>query len=192
MKSAVPACPVLVLLDRKIHIFFREFWCVTSHGEKLAAYDPVDVVERLQTESDGKAVKRLVAAREYLAGHSPAEIHDKYGWPEQTVYTWLDRLESRGLDDGLYDEQPPGRPAKLTDRELATFRSAVTEPPGNAGFDASNWTSALAREYLRREFGHVFSRRHARRLLEQVDSTDTTASSAATTDDDQTSAHTDS
>lgn len=162
---------------------------MTSHGEKLAAYDPGDIIERLQTEPDGKAVKRLVVAREYLAGHSPAEIHDKYGWPEQTVYTWLDRLESRGLDDGLYDEQPPGRSARLTDQERATFRSAVAEPPEDVGLDASNWTSTLAREYLRREFGHVFSRRHVRRLLDQADSM---TPSAATTDDDQTSAHTDS
>lgn len=141
---------------------------MTTHGGKLAAYEPADVVERLQTETDGKAVKRLVAAREYLAGHSPAEIADKYGWPEQTVYTWLDRLESRGLDDGVHDEAPPGRPATLSDDEFEALRIAVEKSPGDAGFDAPAWTPTLVREHLSHEFDYDFSRRHARRLLDEV------------------------
>jgi transposase len=141
---------------------------MTEHGTKLPELTIEEVTERLVEESDGKAIKRLVAAREYLDGHSPAEISDKFGWPEQTISSWLHRFESRGLDDALYDDSPPGRPAKLSDTEFAKFTRAVKNPPKEVGFDESAWSSPLAREYLRREFDHEFSRRHARRLLKKV------------------------
>ena len=141
---------------------------MTEHGTKLSELTLDELTERLADETDGKAVKRLVAAREYLDGQSPAEIEAKYGWPEQTVYTWLNRLEEVGLDEGLYDEPPPGRPAELTDEQFERFRSAVRQPPDDAGFDSPAWTSALAQEFLRREFDVEFSRRHVRRLLKRA------------------------
>lgn len=141
---------------------------MTDHGGKLANLTKNEVVERLDDESDGKAVKRLVAAREYLDGQSPAQISKKYGWPEQTIYSWFDRLESGSLDDALHDESPPGRPATLSDEEFAEFRTAVRNPPEEAGFDEPTWSTALAQEFLRDEFDHEFSRRHVRRLLKKA------------------------
>jgi hypothetical protein len=42
---------------------------------------PVERVrESLADEHDPKAIKRLTAAREYLAGLSPEDIEEKYGW----------------------------------------------------------------------------------------------------------------
>jgi transposase len=141
---------------------------MTDHGEKLSGISSEEVVDRLQDESDSKAIKRLVAAREYLDGHSPASISEKFGWPEQTVYSWLDRLESSGLEGGLYDDPPPGRPSALDEDEFKQFRSAVQHSPENVGIDAPAWSTALAQQYLRNEFDHEFSRRHVRRLLKRA------------------------
>lgn len=134
----------------------------------MSNVNPEEVVERLQDESDSKAIKRLVAVREYLDGESPAAISEKFGWPEQAIYSWLDRLESRGLDDGLYDEPPPGRPSELDDDEFERFRSTLHMPPEDVGLDAPAWSTALAQHYLRKEFGAEFSRRHVRRLLNRA------------------------
>mgnify|MGYP000206366959 CR=1 FL=1 len=141
---------------------------MTKHGDKLSDLTIDDVTERLQEESDGKAIKRLVAARDYLAGNSPADISDKYGWPEQTIYSWLDRLEALKIDEALYDDSPPGRPGALTDDAFEQFKHAVSNPPIDAGYDASAWSSALAQEFLRDEFDQEFSRRHVRRLLKRA------------------------
>lgn len=141
---------------------------MTGHGEKLSAITPEEVVQRLQDESDSKAIKRLVAAREYLDGQSPAAIEEKYGWPEQTVYSWLNRLDSSGFDEGLYDDPPPGRPPALDDAEFEQFQTAVENPPEDVGFDAPAWSTALAQQYLRDEFDHEYSRRHVRRLLKRA------------------------
>ena len=141
---------------------------MTRHGEKLADLTIDEITEKLSEESDGKAIKRLVAVREYLAGNTPAEIAAKYGWSEQTIYSWFDRIESRGLEGALYDESPPGRPPSLSATEVEQFQRAVETTPTDVGFDAPEWSSALAQEYLRREFGQEFSRRHVRRLLDEA------------------------
>lgn len=147
---------------------------MTGHGEKLSTLTPSSVTERLSEETDGKAIKRLVAAREYLDGHSPAEISEKFGWPEQTIYTWLDRLESRRLEEALYDDSPPGRPPTLSEDERETFYCAVADPPDEAGFDAAAWSTSIAQRFLRREFDQDFSRRHTRRLLKAARSLEET------------------
>ena len=43
---------------------------MTRHGEKLSDLTIEEVTERLANESDGKAIKRLVPASEYLDGNS--------------------------------------------------------------------------------------------------------------------------
>lgn len=141
---------------------------MTEHGEKLSDITAEEVIERLQYESDGKAIKRLVAARAYLAGDSPATIAEKFGWPEQTIYSWLDRLESNGLEEGLYDDPPPGRPPALGDDAFDQFATAVQNPPEVVGLDAPAWSTGLAQQYLRDEFNYEFSRRHVRRLLKRA------------------------
>jgi transposase len=141
---------------------------MTKHGDKLSHLTIEEVTERLREESDGKAIKRLVAAREYLEGNSPAEISQKFGWPEQTIYSWFDRLASDDIDNALHDESPPGRPSALSEEEFERFVEAVSNPPENAGFDAPAWSSALAQVYLRREFDLEYSQRHVRRLLKRA------------------------
>jgi transposase len=141
---------------------------MTKHGDKLSDLTIEEVTERLNDESDGKAIKRLVAAREYLDGNSPADISDKFGWPEQTIYSWFDRFESKEIDEALYDESPPGRPGELTEEEFGRFKEAVSNPPEEVDFDAPAWSSALAQEFLREEFDQDFSRRHVRRLLKRA------------------------
>ncbi|QLG29215.1 helix-turn-helix domain containing protein [Halorarum halophilum] len=142
---------------------------MTATGEKLPDVSPEEVTDLLATTRDGKAVKRLVVAREYLAGRSPAAIEARWGIPAQTCYEWLDRFEERGLEGALEDDTPPGRTPDLSEDERARFEVAVERPPIESGFDAPFWTAPLAREYIREEFGVEYSHRHVRRLLTETD-----------------------
>ena len=47
---------------------------MTKHGNKIPGVTIEQVRDRLAEETDPKAIKRLTAARESLAGLSPAEI----------------------------------------------------------------------------------------------------------------------
>ena len=67
----------------------------------------------LETAEEPKAVKRLMIALAYLDGVSVGTLVERYGIPQSTVYSWLDRFEERPLADALRDDDRPGRPPKL-------------------------------------------------------------------------------
>ena len=70
---------------------------MTTWGGKLDGVDEEQLRQQLRTETDGKAVKRLTSALLYQQGHSPAEIERLLGFPEQTVYDWLDIVARANL-----------------------------------------------------------------------------------------------
>jgi len=68
-----------------------------------------------------KQSKRSVEVREYFDGNSPVEISAKFGWPEQIIYSWFDRFESKEIDEAFYDESPSARPGALNEKEFERF-----------------------------------------------------------------------
>jgi transposase len=141
---------------------------MTNYGNKIPGLTKEQVREQLADEPDSKAIRRLTAAREYLEELSPKEIEGKYGWHYQTIYGWLNRFEERGFDAALYDESPPGRPSELSDDQFKQFAAVLHEPPEEAGYDVSVWSTALAQQYLPEAFDIAFSRRHIRRLMHEA------------------------
>ena len=122
----------------------------------------------LETAEDPKAVKRLMVALAYLDGIPVETLVARYGIPQSTVYSWLDRFEERPLADALYDDDRPGRPPKLDPDERATLADHLAAAPDEFGFDAASWTPGLLREHVEREFGVRYSVGHARRLLAEL------------------------
>lgn len=139
-------------------------------GDKITDIPVAAIRDRLaELPADGRAVARLVAAREYKDGRSPNAIERKYGWPRGTVYHWLDRFEARGLDGGLEDRAPPGRPPKLDADDRARLASILADTPRSAGYEAAGWSTELVRRVIRETFGVTYSNRHVRRLLDDID-----------------------
>lgn len=123
----------------------------------------------VETDDDGKAVKRLMSAIAYKQGQSPAEIEETFGISRKNVYVWLDRFEERGLDGALYDEPKPGRPPKLTDEQFEELAAILDNSPRDAGYDEETWTAELVQQWLTTHFGVEYTRRHVRRLMTDPD-----------------------
>jgi len=142
---------------------------MTKDGNKIPDLTAERVREQLADERDPKAIKRLTAAREYLAGLSPAKIEEKYGWHRQTIYNWLNRFEERDFEDALYDDKRPGRPPELSEEQFQEFAEVLHQPPEEAGYDEPAWSSALAQQHLIAEFDVAYSRRHIQRLMRKAE-----------------------
>jgi len=142
---------------------------MTKGGTKIPDFTKGQVREQLADESNPKAIKRLTAAREYLEGLSPADIHEKFGWREQTIYGWLNRFENREFEDALYDDDRPGRPPELSDEQFQRFAETLHDPPEEEGYDEPAWTTVLAQQYLMTEFDVAYSRRHVQRLMNEAE-----------------------
>ncbi len=142
---------------------------MTKHSHKIPGVTVEQVSEQLADETDAKATKRLTAAREYLDGPSPADIEEKYGWHEKTVYGWLNRFEERGFESALYDDNRPGQDPELAADQFDQFAETLHQPPEKAGYDEPAWTSKLARQHLVEEYDVANSLRHVQRLMKKAE-----------------------
>ena len=106
------------------------------------------------------AYDRSVAARAQIVlwradGHSVADIVKMSGTTKPTVYKWLDRYESSGLD-GLVDKDRPGRPRGIPERVRSRIVALTRQsPPASTGL--SHWSSREMATYLKREEGVAVS-----------------------------------
>jgi transposase len=115
-----------------------------------------------------EAVKRRVRAGRLLQqGKGPPEVARMVGAPRQTVYRWLEVLETGGMD-ALRDMSKGGRPARLGAAELSRLYVALLEGAPAHGFATPLWTLKRVRLLIEREFGVRYSEVHVWRLLGQL------------------------
>ena len=140
---------------------------MTKAGAKLVGADEEQLRQQLWVERNPKAIKRLVAALEYKSGLSPAEIEEKYGWSEQTVYGWLDIVAERDLT-ALGDAPRPPNASKLTTDQWEQLTAVLNAPPSEVAYDAPAWTPELVHDYITETFGVEYSLAHMYRVLKRA------------------------
>ena len=140
---------------------------MTTWGDKLAGIDEEQLRQQLRTESDAKAVKRLTSAVLYKQGNSPAEIERLLGFPEQTVYDWLDTVAERDLT-ALGDLPRPGQSTRLTDDQWRKLTATLAASPSEVGYDEPAWSPALVRDYIAETFEVEYSLAHMYRVMKRA------------------------
>lgn len=129
----------------------------------------VEELEAALDEATGKReTTRLLVAIIYKRGPSAPMIAEWLDTREQTIYRWFDRLEEEPIRQAVQDRHRCGRPPKLADDDREQFQDAVHKPPTESGYDQPAWTTALAQQFLKDEFGVEYSRRHVQRLLKDA------------------------
>ena len=140
---------------------------MTTWGDKLVGIDEEQLRQQLRTESDAKAVKRLTSAVLYKQGNSPAEIERLLGFPEQTVYDWLDTVAERDLT-ALGDLPRPGQSTRLTDDQWRKLTATLAASPSEVGYDEPAWSPALVRDYIAETFEVEYSLAHMYRVMKRA------------------------
>lgn len=125
----------------------------------------------LEEVEEKKPTQRLLLAILYKQGPSVPMIAEWFDMRADTIYRWFSEMEREPLLEAVYDDNRPGRPAKLSDEQRAAFEGALQESPAKVGIDAAAWTPTLARRYLRDAFGVEYTLRHVRRLMHDIDGT---------------------
>ncbi len=103
----------------------------------------------LRTETDAKAAKRLMCAVLYSQVKSPAKTEQLLGFPEQTIYDWLDVVAERDLPR-------PEQSTRLTDEQWTELTATRPASPSEAGYDDSTWTPALVREHTSYSYSRIW------------------------------------
>ncbi|SFR74701.1 Transposase [Halogeometricum rufum] len=135
---------------------------------KLDDVDPEELRRTLADVDSAKEAKRLVVALDYLDDVPVSVLAERYGIPRSTLYYWLDRFETEPISEAITDEDRPGRPRKLDDRDRKRLSEHLEASPGEHAYDADEWTPELVRDHVERVFGVSYSVGHVRRLLREL------------------------
>ena len=113
-------------------------------------------------EKKPRAKLRLLAAIHRKQGQSIDEIAYLLSTPRDTVYGWLRRFTTRGIDAKDSIKQP-GRPAQLTLKQrVELVRILEQGPPHNR---SGLWTTKELRAMITKKFKRTYVKQHVWRLL---------------------------
>jgi transposase len=113
-------------------------------------------------------VLRMRAVDRITAGASPAEVAETLGLHRGSVYRWWAR-HAQGGKDALKAKPVPGRPATLTDQQLARLGQIVaSKDPRQLQFEFGLWTRDMVATVVAREFGVRLHRTTIGRILHKL------------------------
>lgn len=127
-----------------------------------------DLHEALEEVEGKRPTQRLLAAIAYKNGVTQTELAEWHGVRRRTIYNWLRRLEREPIVSAVRDDRRPGRPRKLSDEQRALLGRTLHDSPGEAGYDAAEWTPRLVRRYVAETFDVDYSTPSCRRLLREA------------------------
>ncbi len=116
---------------------------------------------------DKARIQRLTALVGLAEERPVAELAERLGVCEETIYAWLraflaDRWAS------LRRRTSPGRPTKLTATQQQRLKAVITAGPEAAGYPTGCWNSALVQDLIERDFGVLYSVKYVAELLRNL------------------------
>ena len=101
-------------------------------------------------------------------GLSASQVAEWFGQDPRTVARWVHHFERRGFA-GLAEGARPGRPPRLTARQVAAVDRALRQPPRHLGYAQTLWDGKLLAHHLAHRFGVPLGVRQCQRLFHQLE-----------------------
>lgn len=104
-------------------------------------------------------------------GPSAIQIADMYGLARQTVTRWAARFNNSETVDinVLRDAAKPGRPARMSDKQIALVDKALSQSPRKAGIAKDQWSGAVLAGYLKQKYNIELTTRMCQRWLRRLE-----------------------
>lgn len=121
----------------------------TSQSSPLQP-EPEPVIAELRQEihrtSEGRYLHRVHAVLLVSQGMSCRDAAGLLNAPARTIADWVNRFRRAGLE-GLKDKAPPGRPARLSEQQIASIRERLNDPRKHRPDNGRELSELLSREF---------------------------------------------
>jgi len=123
--------------------------------------------DEIRRSEEARYDHRLHAVLLVAKGMSCPKVADFLGDPERTVRFWIRRYQEDGLQ-GLIENERPGRPPKISERQMDAIASALRKKPEDFGLTGGLWDGKSLSAYIRRDFNVTLGIRQCQRLFSQL------------------------
>lgn len=100
-------------------------------------------------------------------GMSCRKVARLLGDAPRTIAYWVRRFEEEGLA-GLVEGERPGRPRRLSEKQLDQIASALRRPPSDFGLSANLWDGKSLSAFIQQQWGITLGVRQCQRLFRQL------------------------
>lgn len=136
----------------------------------LSIADAPTVVLGLQDEirrnAESRYNHRLHGLLLVAQGMSGLEVARLLGDSPRTVQYWVHRFEQDGLA-GLLEGERPGRPRRLSERQLQEVNAALRSSPEESGLSGNLWDGKTLSAWIERRLGVSLGVRQCQYLFRQ-------------------------
>jgi len=123
--------------------------------------------DEIRRSEESRYDHRLHAVLLVAKGMSCPEASDYLGDPERTLRQWINRYTKDGLQ-GLVENEHPGRPSRLTSKQLEHIGLVLRSKPEKYGLIGAIWDGKLLSAFIRKEFGITLGIRQSQRIFRQL------------------------
>jgi transposase len=134
----------------------------------LTTYQRRKFRKLLQSTTDARLYRRLLAILEVDQGRSVTDLAHLLNVSVQCIYNWIDRFQNQGSETALEDQYGIGRPSCWTEERVVLLQSLLASSPSHWGYFANEWTVPLLQEQLRHSIGQTFAEDTIRRQLHRL------------------------
>jgi transposase len=139
--------------------------------KKLTIQDAETVILGLQDEirrsAEARYDHRLHGLLLVAQGMSARAVAHLLGDSPRTVAYWVRRFEAEGLA-GIVDTDRPGRPRRLTERQMAAIGAALRQRPAAYHLAGNLWDGKTLSAFVRREWAVRLGVRQCQRVFRQL------------------------
>ena len=101
-------------------------------------------------------------------GLSSYQVAEWFGQDPRTVARWVHRFERRGFT-GLQEGARPGRPPRLSPRQVAAVDRALRQAPRSLGYTQTLWDGKLLAHHVAERYAVSLGVRQCQRLFHQLE-----------------------
>ncbi len=131
-----------------------------------AATVTLGLQEEIRRSQDSRYDHRLHGVLLVAQGMTCPDAAGLLGDAPRSVENWVRRFEAEGLA-GLQEGERPGRPPRLSARQLAEVDAILRKPPREAGMSGNLWDGKTLAAWIKRQHGIRLGVRQCQRLFRQ-------------------------
>jgi transposase len=126
---------------------------------------------QLHDTHDARVYRRTLAILEVAHGEPVSAVARRLRVTPRVVYYWVEAYAQDHDPDALRDQDRPGRPCLLAQRDRARLLDLLRQSPQDLGYAATEWTVPLLQAHLTSRAGLHLSEDTVRRELHRLDYT---------------------
>ena len=124
--------------------------------------------QEIQRSEESRYDHRLHGVLLVAQGVTCPEVARLLGDAPRSVEYWVHRYQQQGLA-GLTEGERPGRPSRLSEKQVKEINRVLRAKPGDAGMRVNLWDGKTLSAWIERTWGTQLGVRQCQRLFRQLE-----------------------